>query len=154
MLTDLDASNPYSPTLNPCVALTKHRSASSVWSIVVPTAVACVVGSIFFRSYFATVGDPTGKSISAGMAGLFVLPVVLLARSAMRTFRFRDCDTRSSNIVADGYERAFDGIEAEVRLQIEDKYASQWNSSGLVKRWFLLRKIDREVMDCVAERLA
>jgi hypothetical protein len=153
-LIDRDATNPYLPTMNLGVTPAKYRLASSVWSIVVPTAVACVVGSIFFRSYFVSVGDPDGGSISTGMAGLFALPFVLFARSAMRTYRYRDSETRSSNIVADGYERALDGIEAEVRLEIEDKYANQWNSSGLFKRWLLLRRIEREVVDRVAERAA
>lgn len=56
--------------------------------------------------------------------------------------------------VADGYERAIDGIEAEVRPAIELKYADEWNASGLLKRWFLLRRIEREVAGCVAERSA
>lgn len=87
MLSDRDPINPYSPTANAGVSQPKHRSASNVWSIVVPTAIACVIGSMFFRSHFATVGDPTGGSISAGVAGLLALPFVLLARSTMRAYR-------------------------------------------------------------------
>jgi hypothetical protein len=56
--------------------------------------------------------------------------------------------------VADGYERAIAGIEAEVRPVIEQKYADEWNTSGIVGRWFLLRRIEREIVDCVAERSA
>lgn len=56
--------------------------------------------------------------------------------------------------VADGYERAIDGIEAEVRPEIEQKYGAEWNASGLFRRWFLLRRIEREVAGCVAERSA
>jgi len=56
--------------------------------------------------------------------------------------------------VADGHSRALKGIEAEVRPEIEQKYAEEWNRSGYLRRWFLLRKIDREVAARIQERIA
>ena len=112
--------------------------------------IACVVGSIFFRSYFASVRDPTDGSISAGVTGLLVLPFVLLIGHAIRTSR--SPESYSTDFVADGYERALDGVEADVRPEIERKYADEWNAAGLVKRWFLLRRIEREISERVAER--
>lgn len=61
--------------------------------------------------------------------------------------------TDSTNgFVADGYRRAINGIEATIRTEIEQKYADEWNAVGLVKRWFLSRRIDGEVRILVAER--
>ena len=60
----------------------------------------------------------------------------------------------SSDFIDDGHERALDGIEAEVRPKIEQKYADEWNASGLVQRWFLMRRIERELADSVAEHSA
>jgi len=57
-----------------------------------------------------------------------------------------------STVVADGHARARKGIEAEVRPEIEQKYAEQWNASAYIRRWFLQRKINREVAQQVAER--
>ena len=73
-----------------------------------PTAIASVVGSIFFRSYFA--------------------------------------------FVEDGYKRVCNAIEADIRPEIERKYADEWNASGLFKRWFLLRRIEQEVSARVVEQ--
>jgi len=143
-----DTTNPYSPTSHSGVVRSAHRLTSNIWSIVVPTVIASVVGSIFLRSYFVSAGDPTGASISAGVTGLVVLPFVLLVRHATQSFR----SLESTNIVADGYERALDGIEAEVRPEIERKYADKLNASGLFKRWFLLRRIEREISECVVAR--
>jgi hypothetical protein len=58
----------------------------------------------------------------------------------------------SNGFVVDGYERAIDGIEAQIRPEIEEKYADEWNASGLIKRWILSRKIEKEIMLLVAER--
>ena len=64
----------------------------------------------------------------------------------------RNDQTDSNDFVVDGYERALVGIEAEVRPEIESKYADEWNASGLLKRWFLQRRIEREIAERVAER--
>jgi len=153
-LRNREEPNPYSPTSTADVTQSKHRLASHVWSIILPTAIAIVFGSILFRSYFASVGDPRGGSISAGVTGLLVLPFILLLRSAVGTFRSGSSDCKSIALVANGHQRALDGIEADVRPEIEHKYAGQWNASGLVKRWFLRRRIEREITDCIAERSA
>jgi hypothetical protein len=58
----------------------------------------------------------------------------------------------STGFVVDGYERAIDGIEAEIRPKIEGKYAEKWNTSGLIKRWIISRKIEKEITELVAER--
>ncbi len=57
-----------------------------------------------------------------------------------------------SGFVVDGYQRALDGIEATIRPEIELKYAAELKAAGLVKRWLLARRIDKEVKDLVAER--
>ncbi len=59
---------------------------------------------------------------------------------------------KDSGLVVDGYERAIDGIDAQVRLGIETEYANEWNASGLIRRWFLLRRIKREISERVAEQ--
>ena len=56
--------------------------------------------------------------------------------------------------VLDGHSRAMKAIEAEVRSEIEQKYAEEWNGSGYMHRWFLLRTIDREVAARIQERIA
>lgn len=63
-------------------------------------------------------------------------------------------DSQSDSVVADGHQRARQGIEAEVRPEIEQKYAEEWNRSGFLRRWFLGRKIDREVAKRLAQRKA
>jgi hypothetical protein len=59
---------------------------------------------------------------------------------------------KSSDFVADGFERLLAAIEAEVRPEIEQRYADEWNASGIFRRWFLLRRIEREIADRVRER--
>ena len=51
----------------------------------------------------------------------------------------------SERLVVDGYQRAWKAIEERVRPQVEDEYADEWNSSGLIRRWFLLGKIEKEI---------
>lgn len=58
----------------------------------------------------------------------------------------------STGIVADGALRQLKAIEAEVRPAIEEKYAEEWNRSGLLTRWFLLKEIEREFAKAVAEK--
>jgi diketogulonate reductase-like aldo/keto reductase len=62
------------------------------------------------------------------------------------------CQSEPSHLLADGYERLVDGEAAKIREEIESKYAEQWNASGWFKRWFLFRKIEREIAQRVAER--
>ncbi|QDV87851.1 hypothetical protein TBK1r_68830 [Stieleria magnilauensis] len=72
-----------------------------------------------------------------------------MARTLTRSAK-PDADT--NDFVAGGYERAIHGIEAEVRPIIEQNYADEWTASGIVKRWFLLRRMEREIAELVAER--
>ena len=67
-------------------------------------------------------------------------------------FRLRGVADLTPAFVADGYERALDGIEAEIRSEIEQKYAIEWNESGPRQRWHLSRKINKEISARVAER--
>jgi hypothetical protein len=59
-----------------------------------------------------------------------------------------------SGFVADGYQRVTAGMEAEVRREIELKHANQCNTASLIRRWFLRRRVEREIRRCVAERSA
>ena len=54
--------------------------------------------------------------------------------------------------VADGWERAWKAMEPDIRREVKEEFAEEWNASGLVRRWFLLRKIDAEVERRLAER--
>ena len=56
------------------------------------------------------------------------------------------------DFVSDGCERARQTMEPEVRQEVEEEFAGEWNASGLVRRWFLLRKINAEVKRRLAER--
>lgn len=60
----------------------------------------------------------------------------------------------SSDFLADGSARLLDGIEADARSEIERKHAAEWNASGIFRRWILLRRMEREIADLVAERTA
>jgi len=72
----------------------------------------------------------------------------------VRTRRSPEARTESSGFVSDGFERALNGIELEVRAEIEAKYADEWNVSGLFQRWLLRRQMKREIAACVIERSA
>jgi hypothetical protein len=69
-----------------------------------------------------------------------------------KPFRARRDKGSTSGFVVDGYKRAIDGIVAEIRSEIEEKYADEWKASGLIKRWKLSRKIEKEITIRVAER--
>ncbi len=58
----------------------------------------------------------------------------------------------SSGFIVDGYIRVIDGIDAEIRSEIEEMYADEWNAAGLIKRWMLSRKIEKEIAIRVAEK--
>ena len=57
----------------------------------------------------------------------------------------------SNGFVVDGYQRALAGIESSIRHKVEDKYAEEWRMSGLIKRWILRRRIEREILEQVAQ---
>ena len=58
----------------------------------------------------------------------------------------------NSDFVANGRQNALKGIDADVRPAIEARYADEWKRAGYVRRWFLRRKINREVTARIAER--
>jgi hypothetical protein len=58
----------------------------------------------------------------------------------------------NSSFVRDGHRRARRAIREEARLEIEEKYAEEWKASGIIKRWFLIRKIKREVRTHIATK--
>ena len=58
-----------------------------------------------------------------------------------------------SGIVAGGLSNLVSGIEAEARRIVEAKYADEWNSSGLVRRWTLQRVMDAEITALVAQQM-
>lgn len=66
----------------------------------------------------------------------------------------RGASTLTSRFVADGYKRMVAGIETQARQEIGLQYADEWKASGLIKRWILRRRIEREVADRVADRSA
>ena len=39
------------------------------------------------------------------------------------------------------------------RRIVEEKYADEWNASGIIRRWKLQRKMDAEVAAIVAESI-
>lgn len=58
----------------------------------------------------------------------------------------------NSDFVANGRRHALQGIDADVRPELEAKYADELNGLWYVRRWFLRRKINREVAARIAER--
>ncbi len=54
-----------------------------------------------------------------------------------------------SSIVSNGYCNLVKGFEEVARREIEEKYADEWDASGLFKRWRLQRLMDREVQAIV-----
>jgi len=56
-------------------------------------------------------------------------------------------------IVANGHRNLAAGVREEARRVVEAKYAEQWNTSGLVRRWKLQRIMNAEINELVAERM-
>ena len=57
----------------------------------------------------------------------------------------------NNGFVVDGYDRELAGMEAAIRSKVEDQYAEEWRMSGLIKRWILRRRIEREISEQVAQ---
>ena len=104
-------------------------------------------------------------AIISGFASPILIPLLLVVfctvvamalvfriRATRKNWRTKTSRSSDSGFVVDGYERAIDGIEAEVRPEIEMEYAEEWNASGLIRRWFLLRRIERKIAERVAEQ--
>ncbi|TWU17916.1 hypothetical protein [Allorhodopirellula heiligendammensis] len=69
-------------------------------------------------------------------------------------FRSSKIHGTTAAFVVDGRRRLLSGIDAEVRREIEQNNAEEWNASGLWQRWFLLRRMDRETAEGIAKRAA
>ena len=59
----------------------------------------------------------------------------------------------NSGVVNDGFERAVDGIEAEIRADVMTEYLQEWNHAGFLGRLLLRRKIERETKRRSAEKI-
>ena len=58
-----------------------------------------------------------------------------------------------SSIVENGFDRAWAAVEAEVRREVEARYALEWGTAGLMQRWRLRRRMKREIQERVRERM-
>ncbi|OYP37681.1 hypothetical protein [Rhodopirellula sp. MGV] len=58
----------------------------------------------------------------------------------------------NDQFLPDGFERLIEGVEAEIRLEVEQKYAGQLEGCRFVKRWLLLRQIRHEVAELARQR--
>jgi hypothetical protein len=56
-------------------------------------------------------------------------------------------------IVAGGKANLMKGYQSEARRFVEAKYAEQWNASGLLQRWWLQRKMEREIAERIAQSM-
>ena len=65
----------------------------------------------------------------------------------------RSTNDDRSGFVADGYDHLVSHAEAEARRIVEERYADEWNRSGLIRRWGLQRKMKLEIDKLVAEML-
>lgn len=61
-------------------------------------------------------------------------------------------DESVHGFVEDGYERAVQGFEIEIRAEVEAKYASQWEHCGFFQRRRLRREMEQEIARLVADR--
>lgn len=61
--------------------------------------------------------------------------------------------TNGSSIVENGFDRAWAAVEAEVRREVEARYALEWGTAGLMQRWRLRRRMQREIQERVRERM-
>jgi hypothetical protein len=95
-MNDRYAANPYSPMGVTNAARSRCWLAFRICSIFLPTAGAAVIGAVYFRPYFAFVGDPTGGAVSAGVAGLIMLLMVLSLRPMVEMTRTSDSRSMSS----------------------------------------------------------
>ncbi len=59
---------------------------------------------------------------------------------------------KRAGFIEDGCRRARKAMEPEVRREVEEEFSAEWTDSGLVRRWFLLRKINAEVERRLDER--
>ncbi len=83
-----------------------------------------------------------------------VMSAVRRRRTMTKLPFLKDADNQAnSSFVEDGFVRAWDAVEAEVRSEVEEKYAKEWNALGIIKRWRVQRQMEREISERVDERL-
>lgn len=58
---------------------------------------------------------------------------------------FGDGDGLRSSIVANGRLNLFEAVESQARQIVEAKYAEEWSSAGLIRRWRLRRMMNLEI---------
>ena len=63
-------------------------------------------------------------------------------------------DRHDAGFVANGFHRLCAAFDAEVRPEVEARYAEELAAPGRLRRWQIRRKIEREVARLVAERAA
>jgi len=61
--------------------------------------------------------------------------------------------TNGSSIVENGFDRAWAAVEAEVKREVEARYAPERSTAGLIQRWRLRRRMKREIKERVRERM-
>ena len=66
----------------------------------------------------------------------------------MPVHRYKRKGDTSTNLqfMIDGCERIWAAMEPTIRKQVEEEYADQWENSGLIRRWFLRRKVKSEIV--------
>ena len=57
-----------------------------------------------------------------------------------------------SSFVADGFDRALQGFENEIRSTIEMQYEAELISASFARRWLLRLRVEKEIRLAVAER--
>ena len=67
----------------------------------------------------------------------------------------RDTDRPDAQaFVVDGYNRLENGIADELRPGVEETFAKEFDSAGVIKRWIIRRRIEQELSKQVAEHIA
>ena len=56
-------------------------------------------------------------------------------------------------VVHGGHRRLVKAIKPAIREQVESEFSEQWNSAGLIRRWFLRRRIDKEIAKRIAAKV-
>lgn len=57
----------------------------------------------------------------------------------------------NASIVENGYSNLISGVESKARQAIEAKYAEEWNSAGLIRRFKLKRMMNAEIKELVKQ---
>lgn len=63
----------------------------------------------------------------------------------------RNYASYDASIVENGYSNLISGVESKARQAIEAKYAEEWNSAGLIRRFKLKRMMNAEFKELVKQ---